>query len=89
GRTVIEAGACYTPSIAYRVPGLRDAVVDGVTGILVEPGDIEGLAQAILSLLSDLGLAYRMGAAARSRAMGFTWDESARRFLRSVLGALY
>ncbi|MCE4601996.1 MAG: glycosyltransferase family 4 protein [Desulfurococcales archaeon] len=89
GRTIIEAGACYTPSIAYRVPGLSEAVVDGVTGVLVDPGDIEGLARSILKLLADQDLSYRMGRAARSRALSFSWDESAKRFLHAILDATY
>ena len=36
GLAILEAGVCETPSLAYRVPGVRDAVVDRVTGVLVD-----------------------------------------------------
>ncbi len=52
GLSVIEANACGTPAIAFRVPGLRDAVVDGETGWLVEPET--SLAPAIMRALTIL-----------------------------------
>jgi glycosyltransferase involved in cell wall biosynthesis len=46
GITIIEANACGTPCIAYDVPGLRDSIVDGKTGILIkEDGNVEKLAE--------------------------------------------
>jgi glycosyltransferase involved in cell wall biosynthesis len=50
GLSVIEANSCGTPAVAFRVPGLRDAVVDGETGWLVEPGEL--LAPAITKALA-------------------------------------
>ena len=46
GLVAAEAQACATPVIAYRRGGLQDIVVDGVTGFLVAPGDIEAAAAA-------------------------------------------
>ena len=52
GQTILEAAACKTPAIAYKVPGLRDAIKHMETGILVSPGNTMLLAQAIILLLS-------------------------------------
>src|SRR5207253_1638211 len=47
GLTVVEAAACGTPAVVSDVPGLRDAVRDGETGLLVPPGDAAALARAL------------------------------------------
>lgn len=88
GRTVMEAAMCRTPTIAYDVPGLRDSVVHGRTGILVKPGDIGGLAEAIVGLLEDPEMAARMGGEARARALQYTWDSATERFLRILRVAI-
>ena len=68
GNVVIEAGALGVPTIGTRINGLRDAVVDGVTGLLVPPKDAETLADALSSLLKDDAKRKQMGNAARERA---------------------
>ena len=55
------------PIAATRVGGIPDLIEDGVHGLLVEPGDAEGLAAAIVDLLRDRGRAAEMGARARER----------------------
>ena len=50
---LMEASACGRPVIASDIPGCRDVVQDGATGILVPPGSPSDLAQAIASLLRD------------------------------------
>jgi glycosyltransferase involved in cell wall biosynthesis len=60
GLTVLEAYACGRPVVASKVGGLRDIVVDGITGFLFKPGDIEQLTQSILSLLNDYDKAKEM-----------------------------
>jgi len=85
GRSVLEAAACGVPAVAYNVPGLREAVVHGKTGLLVELGDVKGLGSAIARLISDLDEAKRMGQEAREYASRFTWEESARRFEEILL----
>ncbi|MGQ9602699.1 MAG: glycosyltransferase family 4 protein [bacterium] len=78
GVTVIEANACGTPVIASDVPGLRDAVVDGRTGLLVPYGDIDALSCAMIKVLKDHELRRRISEEAISWAKRFSWDESAR-----------
>jgi glycosyltransferase involved in cell wall biosynthesis len=53
--------------VASRVGALPEAVDDGVTGLVVEPGDPVALADALAAVLADPGLATRMGAAGRAR----------------------
>jgi glycosyltransferase involved in cell wall biosynthesis len=66
-----EAMAWGRPVVATAVGGLTDAVEDGVTGLLVEPGDVPALRAAIVRLLGDAGLRARLGVAARERAPRF------------------
>ncbi len=79
GLTVTEANACGTPAIASDVPGLRDAVQDGKTGLLYRYGDVADLASKIRLLLGDADLRERLSAGALAWAALFSWDEAARR----------
>ena len=65
--TVLEAMAAARPVVATHVDGTPEAVVDGETGLLVPPGDIEALVAALDSLLDDSDLACRLGEAGRRR----------------------
>jgi glycosyltransferase involved in cell wall biosynthesis len=62
-----EAMAAGKPVVASRIGGLTDQVVDGVTGLLVDPGDSNDLAVALDRLIGDSGLRTRLGSAARDR----------------------
>ena len=75
GIVFIEAAACGKPAIGGRSGGVQDAIVDGVTGLLVDPLDSAAVANAITSLLLNPGLRERLGTAARERALRhFTWS---------------
>jgi N-acetyl-alpha-D-glucosaminyl L-malate synthase BshA len=67
GLAALEAMACEVPVIASRVGGLPEVVEDGVSGFLREPDDIEGMADAALSLLRDPALHKQFAAAALLR----------------------
>ena len=82
--TVMEAGLCETPSAALRVGGLPESIVDGETGLLADDGP--GLTAHVRRLVEDRELRERLGAAARARALTFTWERTARETL-SVLEA--
>ena len=69
---VIEAQAAGVPVVATPVGGIRETVVDGVTGLLVRPDDPEALADAIVRLLGDPAFARRLAAAAREQAHRYT-----------------
>jgi glycosyltransferase involved in cell wall biosynthesis len=78
----LEAMACRTPVVASRVGGIPEVVVDGETGVLVEPGDPAALAAAIRLVLDDPTRAARMGEAGRRRVEAhFAWDRIAQRTL--------
>ncbi|MBI4530924.1 MAG: glycosyltransferase family 4 protein [Candidatus Latescibacteria bacterium] len=79
GLTVIEANACGTCVIASDVPGLRDSVVDGKTGLLYEYGNIRQLAGKMRDLLQDNDLRERLSQHAIAWAQRFDWDTSARK----------
>jgi glycosyltransferase involved in cell wall biosynthesis len=68
GIAAIEAAAAGLPVIVTKVGGLRDLVVDGVTGFAVDPDDGVALAERLERLLDDPVQRRRMGAAARARA---------------------
>ena len=73
--TVMEAGACRTPSAALRVGGLAESIVDGETGVLAdEPPE---LVARVRELIEDPAERERMGAAAERRARAFTWERTA------------
>lgn len=66
---IAEAMACGLPIVTTRHAGIPDHVEDGVNGRLTEPGDIEGMAQAIAVLSGDSLLRANLGAAARQYAV--------------------
>jgi glycogen(starch) synthase len=90
GIVLLEAAASGAPSVATRVGGTSDVVLDGETGYLVPYGDPAAAADAIGRLLDDEPLRSRMGAAARARALAApSWDDVVDRTLdvyASVLG---
>jgi glycosyltransferase involved in cell wall biosynthesis len=82
GLAALEAMASGTPVVASRIGGLAEVVVDGETGFLVPPGDVEALGDRLAGLLSDRRLAARLGANARDLVVErFTWRACAKRCL--------
>ncbi len=88
---LLEAAASGRPVVTTDIPGPRDFVQDGVTGILVPPDDPEALARALESLLHDPDRRGRMGAAGRQRVLErFTQQEVNRQTIaiyHELLGA--
>jgi glycosyltransferase involved in cell wall biosynthesis len=79
---VLEAMMCGAAVVASDVDGVGEVVVDGVTGLLVPPEDVEGLAKAMLRLHQDAGLRKALAAAGADRVRReFTWDVIAARYL--------
>jgi trehalose synthase len=70
GLTVSEAMWKERPVVGSRVGGIQDQIVDGESGILVEPTDLEEFGRAVTELLGDPERAARMGTAARERVKG-------------------
>jgi len=69
GLAPLEAMACGVPVVATRAGGIAEVVEEGSTGLLVDVGDVEGLAQRMSELLTDGAMARKMGIAARDRAV--------------------
>lgn len=67
--TIIEAAACGVPSVASKIYGVTDAVVDGETGLLFQAGDVDGLIRCLSRLIDDVPLRKQMGQAARQHAI--------------------
>lgn len=84
GITTIEANACGTPVVASDVPGLRESVNNPDTGYLVQYGDIHEMADRIIAILSDQQLRAEMHTKSRRWARGFSWQNSARKFISLV-----
>lgn len=80
---VTEANAMGTPSVGYNVPGLRDSIVDGKTGLLCEQNS-EALAQTAISFLSNKNLQKKLALNALKFSRTFTWEKSAEVFLERL-----
>jgi glycosyltransferase involved in cell wall biosynthesis len=92
---VLEANAAGKPVVAFRATGTTDAVMDGVNGILLPLGDVQGLARTLELLLRDKSLNAVMGAAGKERArkefsQERIWDALAEQYsdLCSIAGCL-
>jgi glycosyltransferase involved in cell wall biosynthesis len=81
---IVEAMAAGRPVVATNVGGVPDALLDGVTGVLVPVDDDELLAQSIDRLLRDEDLRNRMGVEARSRARSLYHADTIMRSLESL-----
>ena len=86
GVVIIEAAAAGVPTVAYDVEGVRDAVVDGDTGILA--ADDDAFVEAWVQLATDDARRARMAEACVARAARFTWDATVDRFEAVVRDAV-
>jgi glycosyltransferase involved in cell wall biosynthesis len=79
GVAAVEASASGLPVIASRVGGLPEVVLNGKTGLLVPPGDIDALANAMSRLLADPALRAQMGQAGRQFVLKhYRWEDNAK-----------
>ena len=69
GSVIIEASACGIPSIAYRIDGVIDAIVDGRTGLFVDKGDVQCLSDVMNRLGSEFDFREFLGKTAQQRAV--------------------
>jgi glycosyltransferase involved in cell wall biosynthesis len=84
---LLEGMAFGLPALATPVGGIADFVETGENGLLVEPGDIDGLADSIRLLADDPGLRARLGEEARRRVRATTGDQELARRWREVYAA--
>jgi len=87
GLNVVEANALGVPCVAYAVPGLRDAVQHGETGILVKSGNVEALAEAINLVLTNDDLRRKLSESALAYSKSFSWDKVAGEFMNVLKAA--
>lgn len=88
GIVYLEAGMHRLPVVAGAVGGALDAVVDDVTGLLVEPTSSTQVADAVNSLLLDGGRAQTLGKAGERHARGFSWERMGRDVGAILYGSL-
>lgn len=77
GLVFLEAGAHGLPVVGTRTGGIPEAVQDGETGFLVDSQDVSGMAEAMIRLVRDPGLAHRLGQNGRKRAETLSWERYA------------
>ncbi len=80
GLTNIEANSVGTAVVAADSPGLRDSVQDGKTGFLYKYGDIEQLAERLMTILTDEQVRRNLETGGLEWAERFNWDSAARKF---------
>jgi D-inositol-3-phosphate glycosyltransferase len=88
GLVALEAQACGTPVVAAAVGGLRTAVRDGVSGILVDSRDPASYARAVQDLIATPQALARLSAGAREHASRFSWSVTADRLLDLYSGVM-
>lgn len=76
GIPLAEAMAFGIPSVCSTTPALTELA--GPAALAVDPSDIDGLAEALVRLATDSNVRERLGAAARKRATGYSWESTAR-----------
>ena len=81
GLVALEAQACGTPVVAAAVGGLRTAVRDGHSGVLVDGHDPEVWARVLADLLGSPGRLLQLSAGAREHAAAFNWPATAERLV--------
>lgn len=75
--SLMETMACGVVPVAMAIPGVVEVVVDGVSGILVPPGDVQAMAKAAIGLRRDPDRLQRMRLAAREGVSAVSWDSLA------------
>jgi phosphatidyl-myo-inositol alpha-mannosyltransferase len=89
GITLLEAMACETPVVCSDILGFRDVVVDGREALMVPCGDRDALADALVRVLDDEGLAIQLGTTGRLNSLEYSWERVTSRVLdvyQNVLG---
>lgn len=82
GIVYLEASACAKPIVAADSGGVRDAVLDGQTGLVVPEGDVSATASAIERVLDDRELAERLGRQGQGYARRHSWNEIGPQYLQ-------
>ena len=90
GLCVLEAAALGVPTVAFDVPGLRDAIWDGRTGWLVRDGEtLEDVTERAIKELADPARRREVAAACRRWASCLTWDQSTARMAALISSSVH
>lgn len=84
GLVVIEAARVGTPTIAYNVPGLRDSILDGKTGLLSEKNTKESLTMEVIKLLENEKEYSNISRNAVRWSKNFSWNEAVKKSLKLI-----
>lgn len=77
GVSAVEAAACELPVVATRVGGLPEVIIEGVTGLLCEPGNVEDLTAKLKKLILSADLRMKMGKEGRKYVLSqYNWNEN-------------
>lgn len=87
GMTLTESAACGTPSVAWRIPGHLDAVLEGESGMLVD--SVPELVEACLTIVQDPLLRRRLAKGALAQAENFSWEQTATAALEALAGQVH
>lgn len=88
GIVLLEAMAVGKPIVASNIEGYGGILTDSAEGLLVPPRNVEKLAQALISLMTDKSLRQQMGAKGRLKAAEYDWEHIAQRVLNYYLSVL-
>ena len=78
GYSILEASSAGTPTVAYDVPGVRDAVEDGLNGLKVKDGDRKALADAAFSILTNSEISW----SSIKVSQKYSWDKTAELWIK-------
>ena len=79
GYSILEASSAGTPTVAYDVPGVRDAVEDGLNGIKVKDGNRKALADAAYSILAN---SEKWWSSSVKVAQKYSWDKTTEQWIK-------
>ena len=88
GIVLLEAMAVGKPVIASDIEGYANVLTHGAEGLLVPPKNVEKLAEALITLMTDESLRHQMGAKGRPKALEYDWEHIAQRVLDFYLETL-
>jgi len=88
GLVYLEAGACGKPVVGTCGCGAEDAIINGITGLLVPQNDIKKTAEAVLKILDNPELAKKLSENGKKRAQQMSWNNVVEKYLRIYKDAL-
>jgi glycosyltransferase involved in cell wall biosynthesis len=85
GLNIIEANALGTPTVVYDVPGLRDSVINGETGLFAQAGNVMALSNQLIAILKNHKLREKISKNALAYSSKFDWENTYDSFQKAIL----